>query len=122
MLTRIRNGLSAAKVKVTMPSSKQKVAIAEVLKEEGYINDYSVSSEDNKSSLTVVLKYYNGKPVINQIKRASRPGLRTYKGKDELPEVLGGLGIAIISTSSGVMSDRVAKSAGHGGEVLCFVA
>jgi small subunit ribosomal protein S8 len=122
MLTRIRNGLAASKVEVSMPASKLKKAVAEVLKSEGYISDYSVQDIDGKPVLSVVLKYYEGKPVIDVIKRVSRPGLRVYKGKDELPQVLDGLGVAIISTSTGLMSDRAARKAGHGGEVLCFVS
>lgn len=122
MLTRIRNGLSANKAEVVMPASKVKKSIAQVLKDEGYINDFSVQDIDGKANLKITLKYYQGKPVIDSIKRASRPGLRVYKGKDELPSVLGGLGIAIISTSSGVMTDRAARKAGHGGEVLCTVS
>jgi small subunit ribosomal protein S8 len=121
MLTRIRNGQSARKQQVTMPASTLKKAIAELLKAEGYIADYSVTS-DVKATLTVTLKYYQGKPVISQVKRVSKPGLRIYKPKDELPKVLGGLGIAIISTSKGLMTDRAARAAGHGGEVLCVVA
>lgn len=121
MLTRIRNGQMARKAQVSMPSSKLKVAIARVLKEEGYINDYQVAEEGGKSTLTIDLKYYNGKPVIEQIERASRPGLRIYKGKEELPQVRGGLGIAIVSTSKGVMTDRAARAAGEGGEVICVV-
>lgn len=122
MLTRIRNGLSANKSSVSMASSKQKVEIARLLKEEGYITDYSVASEGAKSTLTVELKYYHGKPVIELIKRVSRPGLRVYKACDELPKVMGGLGVSIISTSKGLMTDRAARKAGHGGEVVCFVA
>ncbi len=122
MLTRIRNGLAASKVEVAMPGSKLKKAVAEVLKSEGYISDYSVQDIDGKPVLSVVLKYYEGKPVIDVIKRVSRPGLRVYKGKDELPQVLDGLGVAIISTSTGLMSDRAARKAGHGGEVLCYVS
>jgi small subunit ribosomal protein S8 len=121
MLTRIRNGQSARKQQVTMPASTLKKAIAELLKAEGYIVDYSVTS-DVKATLTVTLKYYQGKPVISQVKRVSKPGLRIYKPTDELPKVLGGLGIAIISTSKGLMTDRAARAAGHGGEVLCVVA
>lgn len=120
MLTRIRNGQAAKKQQVNMPSSKMKRAIAHVLKEEGYITDYQVS-EDIKPTLTVVLKYYQGKPVISLLKRVSRPGLRIYKPKDELPKVNGGLGIAVVSTSKGLMTDRAARTAGHGGEVLCVV-
>jgi len=121
MLTRIRNGQMARKAQVSMPSSKLKVAIARVLKEEGYINDYQVAEEGGKSTLTIDLKYYNGKPVIEKIERVSRPGLRIYKGKEELPQVRGGLGIAIVSTSKGVMTDRAARAAGEGGEVICVV-
>lgn len=121
MLARIRNGQMARKAQVSMPSSKLKVAIARVLKEEGYINDYQVAEEGGKSTLTIDLKYYNGKPVIEQIERVSRPGLRIYKGKEELPQVRGGLGIAIVSTSKGVMTDRAARAAGEGGEVICVV-
>lgn len=122
MLTRIRNALSAGKLTVAMPSSKQKVAIANLLKEEGYINGVSVADIDGKPVMEITLRYYEGKPVIEQIKRVSRPGLRVYKGKEELPNVMGGLGVAIISTSKGLMTDRAARKAGHGGEVLCFVA
>jgi len=121
MLTRIRNGLSAAKKEVVMPSSKAKVAIGKVLKEEGYISDFSVQDIDGKPVLTVSLKYYQGKPVIESLQRVSPPGLRQYKGSDTLPEVSAGLGVAIISTSAGVMTDRAARKAGHGGEVLCSV-
>jgi small subunit ribosomal protein S8 len=120
MFTRIRNGQSAAKVAVLMPSSKVKVAIANLLKEEGYISEYSVSGEV-KPELSVTLKYFEGKEVIEKIKRVSRPGLRIYKSSDELPKVLAGMGIAIISTSKGLMTDRAARSAGIGGEVLGFV-
>ena len=121
MLTRIRNGQSAAKADVAMPASKVKASIAKVLKDEGYIKDYSVTS-DVKAEMTVSLKYFEGKPVIETIKRVSRPGLRIFKGKDELPKVLNGLGIAIVTTSKGVMTDRAARAAGIGGEVLCVVA
>ena len=121
MLTRIRNALAAGKTDVSMPQSKQKQAIAQLLKDEGYIADFAASEQDGKPTLTVTLKYYEGKPVIEKIKRVSRPGLRIYKGKDQLPKVMGGLGVAIVSTSSGLMSDRAARKAGHGGEVLCYV-
>ncbi len=121
MLTRIRNALAAEKAEVFMPASKLKRAVAQVLKDEGYINDFAVQDGDGKPQLRVALKYYEGKPVIDTIKRVSRPGLRIYKGKDELPKVMGGLGVAIVSTSAGVMTDRAARSAGHGGEVLCYV-
>ena len=120
MLTRVRNAQKAHKVSVVMPSSKQKVSVATVLKDEGYITDFKVS-EDLKKELTIELKYYQGKPVIESIKRISRPGLRIFKAKDELPLVNGGLGISIISTSRGLMTDRQAKAAGHGGEVICLV-
>ena len=122
MLTRVRNALSAEKVSVDMPSSKQKIAIADLLKAEGFINEYSVNDVDGKSTLTIDLKYYAGKPVIELLKRVSRPGLRVYKGKDELPQVMGGLGVAIVSTSTGLMTDKDARKAGHGGEVICYVA
>jgi len=121
MLTRVRNGLSANKVEVLMPSSKVKKSVAQVLKDEGYISDFAVQDIDGKPVLNVTLKYYQGKPVIETIKRVSRPGLRVYKGKDELPTVMGGLGVAIVSTSAGVMTDRAARKAGYGGEVLCTV-
>ncbi|WNC74325.1 30S ribosomal protein S8 [Thalassotalea psychrophila] len=121
MFTRIRNGQSAAKVAVSMPSSKLKVAIANLLKEEGYINGFEVT-EGVKPSLAVTLKYFEGKEVIEQIKRVSRPGLRVYKGSNDLPQVLAGLGICIVSTSKGLMSDRAARNAGLGGEILGIVA
>ncbi len=121
LLTIVRNGHAARKVSVTLPSSKQKVAISAVLKEEGYINDYSVAAVDGKPVLTIVLKYFQGKPVIDLIKRVSRPGLRAYKSVHELPKVMSGLGIAIVSTSKGLMTDRAARSAGVGGEVICIV-
>jgi small subunit ribosomal protein S8 len=122
MLTRIRNAQNAAKTQVIMPSSKLKIAIAEVLKSEGYITDFTVTELDGKPELSIILKYFESKPVIEKIQRISRPGLRVFKGSDELPKVLGGLGVAIISTSRGVMTDRAARAAGHGGEVLCTVA
>ncbi len=122
MLTRIRNGQSANKAKVTMPASSKKQAIAEVLKLQGYISDYAVEDMDGKPVLNITLKYYEGKPVIERIERVSRPGLRIYKGKDDLPSVQGGLGVAIVSTSKGVMSDRAARAAGEGGEVLCYIS
>lgn len=120
MLTRIRNAQKATKVSVTMPSSNQKENIAKVLKDEGYISDYKIS-DGAKKELTIDLKYFQGKPVIEEIKRVSRPGLRIFKSKDELPSVNGGLGIAIISTSSGVMTEKQAKASGNGGEVICTV-
>jgi small subunit ribosomal protein S8 len=121
MLTRVRNGQSANKVSVVMPSSKVKVAIANLLKEEGYITDYAVTG-DVKKSLEVTLKYFEGKKVIEKIERVSRPGLRIYKGAKDLPKVMGGLGVAIVSTSKGVMTDRAARKAGMGGEIVCYVA
>jgi small subunit ribosomal protein S8 len=120
MLTRIRNAQKATKVTVKMPSSTQKVNIANVLKGEGYIADFSVSG-DAKKELSIELKYFQGKPVIDEIKRVSRPGLRIFKSKDELPSVNGGLGIAIISTSKGMMTEKQARSSGNGGEVICTV-
>mgnify|MGYP001813678596 CR=1 FL=1 len=122
MLTRIRNGQKARKVSVSMPASNAKKAVARVLKDEGYITDYSVSGEDAAMELSVELKYFEGTPVIESIKRASRPGLRIYRGKEDLPQVLGGLGVAIVSTSAGVMSDREAREKGIGGEVICIVS
>jgi small subunit ribosomal protein S8 len=122
MLTRIRNGQQVAKAAISMPSSKQKIAIAQLLQDEGYITGFSVATEGSKGVLSVDLKYFQGKPVIEMIQRVSRPGLRIYKGSKELPKVRGGLGIAIISTSKGLMTDRAARSAGHGGEVLAYVA
>ena len=122
MLTRIRNGQAVNKASVSMPSSNLKNAVASVLKDEGYITDYTTAEEDGKPVLTVVLKYYEGRPVIEMIKRASRPGLRLYKGKSEIPSIQNGLGVAIVSTSRGVMSDRQARAAGEGGEVLCVVS
>jgi len=121
MLTRIRNAQAANKVDVTMPASKLKAAIARVMKEEGFITDFSVN-DDAKPQMTVTLKYYEGRPVIDSLKRVSRPGLRIYKSKDELPRVLNGLGVAIISTSAGVMTDKSARAAGHGGEVICTIS
>lgn len=122
MLTRIRNGQSVAKKQVKMPNSTLKMAIADVLKNEGYIENYEVEkNENNKQTLTIFLRYYNGKPVIDKLERVSTPGLRVYKSKDELPRIMNGLGIAIISTSKGVLTDRVARKEGQGGEVLCYV-
>ncbi|MBF0218815.1 MAG: 30S ribosomal protein S8 [Gammaproteobacteria bacterium] len=121
MLTRIRNGLSASKVEVKMPSSKVKKSLALVLKQEGYINDFSEQDIDGKPTLSVDLKYYAGRPVIEKIVRISKPGQRIYKSKEELPKVLGGLGISIVSTSKGMMTDRAARNAGHGGEIICTV-
>ncbi|MBU0744781.1 MAG: 30S ribosomal protein S8 [Gammaproteobacteria bacterium] len=122
MLTRIRNAQMAHKPDVSLYSTKVKTAIAEVLKTEGYLGDYKVEEIDGKKKLTLNLKYYQGKPVIDNIRRISRPGLRVYRGKDKLPQVLGGMGIAIISTSKGIMSDRAARLLGEGGEILCYVS
>ena len=121
MLTRIRNGQSADKVSVSMPSSKYKQSIAAVLKDEGYIADWRVEGEGVKKDLVIDLKYYMGKPVIEKIQKVSRPGLRIYKSAEELPRVIGGMGIAIISTSKGMMTDRTARENGQGGEVICTV-
>ena len=121
MLTRIRNGQRAGKVSVSMPSSKLKMSIARVLKDEGYISEFKVQDDAGKAVLDIELKYYQGKPVIEEVKRISRPGLRIFKSKDELPSINGGLGIAIISTSKGVMTDSQARAAGFGGEVICSV-
>ena len=120
MLTRVRNAQKARKVSVEMPASKQKARIAAVLKDEGYISDFKVSDE-NLNKLVIELKYYQGKPVIEEVRRISRPGLRIFKSKDDLPSINGGLGIAIISTSKGVMTDSQARAAGFGGEVICSV-
>ena len=122
MLTRIRNAQSVEKAVVTMPSSKLKVAIAQVLKDEGYIDSFSVRTEGAKSELDIALKYYAGRPVIERIERVSRPGLRIYKGRDAIPQVMNGLGVAIVTTPKGVMTDRKARANGVGGEVLCYVA
>lgn len=121
MLTRIRNGQTANKTAVSMPSSKLKVAIAHLLKEEGFIEDYKIEG-DIKPTLELELKYFQGKPVVETIQRISRPGLRIYKKKDALPKVMAGLGIAVVSTSKGVMTDRAARQAGLGGEIICYVA
>ena len=122
LLTRIRNAQMVAKQTVSVPSSKVKVAIAQVLKDEGYIDGFEVKSEDGKSELEIALKYYAGRPVIERIERVSRPGLRVYKGRDSIPQVMNGLGVAIVSTPKGVMTDRAARAARAGGEVLCIVA
>jgi small subunit ribosomal protein S8 len=122
MLTRIRNGQKARKVSVAMPSSTAKVAVAKVLKDEGYITGYETEDSGAKAELTVELKYFEGTPVIERVQRVSKPGLRVYRGKEDLPKVLGGLGVAIVSTSAGVMSDRQAREQGIGGEVLCVVS
>jgi len=121
MFTRIRNGQAAGKREVSMPASKLKAELARVMKDEGYIGEFATAEVDGKPTLTIVLKYYEGKPVLEMIRRASRPGLRVYKGKDELPKVNNGLGVAIISTSKGVMTDRAARAAGCGGEVLAYL-
>ncbi len=122
MLTRIRNGQMAGHAKVLMPSSKLKLSLAKVLNDEGFISSFSINENGGKAELSVDLKYFEGKPVIDIIKRVSRPGLRVYKNKDELPKVIGGLGIAVISTSKGIMTDHDARKAGIGGEVVCYVA
>lgn len=122
MLTRIRNGQKARKVSVSMPASNVKVAVANVLKDEGYITDFETSGDGAEKTLSVELKYFEGVPVIEKVERVSKPGLRIYRGKDNLPKVLGGLGVAIVSTSAGVMSDRQAREKGIGGEVICVVS
>ena len=122
MLTRIRNGQKARKVSVSMPASTAKEAVAAVLKDEGYITSYANEDADGKQQLTIELKYFDGVPVIERIERSSKPGLRIYRGKEDLPKVMGGLGVAIVSTSAGVMSDRQAREKGIGGEVLCIVS
>lgn len=122
MLTRIRNAQSNQKTSVTMPSSRLKAAIAQVLKDEGYIDGFAVRQNDGKSELEISLRYYAGEPVIERIERVSRPGLRIYKGRNDIPKVMNGFGIAIVSTSHGVMTDRKARATGVGGEVLCIVA
>jgi small subunit ribosomal protein S8 len=122
MLTRIRNAQMVDKPTVSMPSSKLKVAIAQVLKDEGYVDDFAVSAADGKPQLQIALKYYAGKPVIEHIERVSRPGLRVYKGRHDIPNVKNGLGVAIVTTPKGVMTDRKARQVGIGGEVLCYVA
>ena len=123
LLTRVRNGQAANKVNVKMPSSKLKVSVCKVLKQEGYIEDFSVSqATNNKQILDVALKYYQGTPVIESIQRVSKPGRRVYKGAEDLPSVLGGFGVAIISTSKGLMTDKEAREGGHGGEVICTVS
>jgi small subunit ribosomal protein S8 len=122
MLTRIRNAQVVKKITVVMPSSKVKVAIANVLKDEGYIEDFAVAEADGKAELKIGLKYYAGAPVIERLQRVSRPGLRIYKGKDDIPSVMNGLGVAIVSTPKGVMTDRKARATGVGGEIICYVA
>ena len=122
MFTRIRNGQQAGKVRVVMTMSRQREAIARVLKKQGYVRDFSVEEIDGRSQLAIVLKYFEGRPVIETLKRVSRPGRRVYRRRHELPKVMDGLGIAIISTSKGLMTDHQARAAGHGGEVVCIVA
>jgi small subunit ribosomal protein S8 len=122
MLTRIRNAQSVEKPSVEMPASKLKVAIAQVLQDEGYIDGYMVKADAGKNQLEIALKYYAGRPVIERIERVSRPGLRIYRGRDAIPQVMNGLGVAIVTTPKGVMTDRKARAAGVGGEVLCYVA
>ena len=121
-LTRIRNGQLSGKPEIAAPASRIKLALAKVLKDEGYIEDFAVDGEAKKPTVKVRLKYYQGRPVIDRLERVSRPGLRVYKAKDELPSVLGGMGVAIVSTSKGVMTDRAARAEGHGGEILCIVS
>jgi small subunit ribosomal protein S8 len=122
LLTRIRNAQMVAKTTVSLPASKLKVAIAQVLKDEGYIDGFKVNANDGKSELEIALKYYAGRPVIERLERVSRPGLRVYKGTGAIPQVMNGLGIAIVTTPQGVMTDRKARATGVGGEVLCYVA
>ena len=122
MLTRIRNAQAVEKKSVTMPASKLKAAIAQVLKDEGYIDAFAIKGESGKSELEISLKYYAGRPVIERIERVSRPGLRIYRGRDAIPQVMNGLGVAIVTTPKGVMTDRKARATGVGGEVLCYVA
>ncbi|MGA0925731.1 MAG: 30S ribosomal protein S8 [Burkholderiaceae bacterium] len=122
MLTRIRNAQMVEKTNVAMPASKVKVAIAQVLKDEGYIENFQVNAADGKSQLEIALKYYAGSPVIERIERVSRPGLRVYRGSKSIPQVMNGLGVAIVTTPKGVMTDRKARAEGVGGEVLCYVA
>jgi small subunit ribosomal protein S8 len=122
MLTRIRNAQAVEKTSVTMPASKIKVAIAQVLKDEGYIDAFAIKGDSGKNELEIALKYYAGRPVIERIERVSRPGLRIYRGRDAIPQVMNGLGVAIVTTPKGVMTDRKARAAGVGGEVLCYVA
>lgn len=122
MITRIRNGQSAGKVRTMIPMSRHKLEIARVLKDQGYIRDYAVEEVDGKAQLTIILKYFEGRPVIEKLVRISKPSLRVYRRKDKLPKVMDGLGVAIISTPKGLMTDREARTAGHGGEVVCIVA
>lgn len=122
LLTRIRNGQTAGKTEIQLSSSKLKTAVAKVLKDEGYISDYRLEADSAKPTLTIGLKYFEGRPVIDRIERVSRPGLRIYRGKDDLPKVLGGMGTVIVSTPKGVMTDKQARAIGQGGEVLCIVA
>jgi small subunit ribosomal protein S8 len=122
LLTRIRNAQGARKNEVTLASSRVKQAIVKVLKDEGYVADFRVADQSGKAQLTIELKYYDGRPVIDRLERVSRPGLRIYRGKDDLPKILGGLGTVIVSTPKGVMTDREARATGQGGEVLCIVA
>ena len=122
MLTRIRNAQMVEKATVTMPASKVKAAIAQVLKDEGYIDDFAVKTEGAKAELNIALKYYAGRPVIERLERVSKPGLRVYRGRNDIPQVMNGLGVAIVSTPKGVMTDRKARATGVGGEVICYVA
>lgn len=122
MLTRIRNAQAVEKVSVSMPSSKLKVSIAKVLKDEGYIDDFAIKEDGAKFELNIALKYYAGRPVIERLERVSKPGLRVYKARNDIPQVMNGLGVAIVSTPKGVMTDRKARASGVGGEVICYVA
>lgn len=122
MLTRVRNAQAARKAEVGMPESKQRVAIAEVLKREGYIEDFRSEANDALRTLTITLKYFEGRPVIEDLRRVSRPGLRVYRAKDAIPKVRGGLGVTVVSTSRGVLSDREARRQGLGGEIICYIA
>jgi len=122
LLTRIRNGQTAGKTEIQLASSKLKTAVVKVLKDEGYISDYRLEADSTKPTLTIGLKYFEGRPVIDRIERVSKPGLRIYRGKDDLPKVLGGMGTVIVSTPKGVMTDKQARAIGQGGEVLCIVA
>jgi small subunit ribosomal protein S8 len=121
-LTRIRNGQHAGKPEVSAPASQAKLALARVLKDEGYIDDFVLGEDDGRQTLVVRLKYFQGRPVIERLERVSRPGLRVYRRKDDLPRILGGMGTAIVSTSKGLMTDRDARAAGHGGEIVCIVS
>ncbi len=122
LLTRIRNAQAVGKAEVSAAASKLKIAVVKVLKDEGYVEDFAVNSDDGKRRIDIRLKYYEGKPVIDRLERVSRPGLRVYRGRDDLPKILGGMGTVIVSTPKGVMTDKQARAAGQGGEVLCIVS